>query len=696
MSILDGDATLDYDNRAYPYVSELAIDTVADLTAGGLVSDVMLSLVGNGPPPPDEGGVAVDDVNGIYEVTGSGNDVWANSDQFHYVYMNLTGDGEISARVVSNGTGSNNWAKGGVMIRETNDADSKHMIMGLTGSEGGGICFQGRVDTAGGSTSYHGDVTAEPPHWVKLTREGNAITAYHSADGVDWALFEDSSPDGGHSNPIDLVMQDKVLVGLFVTSHASGETRTYTIDNVDIQGDVDMVIVNQDIGIGVGNTPAPIYAALEDSTGAVATVPYPFPDATMIELQRNWTIPLSDFEGVDPTAAAKFIVGVGDGEAGGTGSITVSDIKVSESVTPAGIESWLAAAEAAGAGFLASNVSMGIYDIGANSGDITYEFIVNSNPDEQEGSMALIGRNIGDDTKAAIKYEQWNNTETYGATVFGVADHDYGVAISRGVDTHLAFVSSEDLGTTELYVDGEPMGSVPAAITLAGNVGIGLANRDTTGLDPQDPFDGTIWGAAIYDSALTAEQIAANADAFAGEAAPLLSVVRSGGVDGDRDPIGPYDGSTAPLPTEEGGLMDGAPVFSDRTYPWAGIPAEYVGSEYIRTFNSDKNGGTLDVTYEVTIARDAILWVTIDDRIPAEWDAGGAITSPQDAADYISAASLPAGTLTDTGIDIYVREASDGSNDRPMSVYAAELAAGTYVFTSMDSGKNFYSIGAIE
>jgi hypothetical protein len=179
-------------------------------------------------------------------------------------------------------------------------------------------------------------------------------------------------------------------------------------------------------------------------------------------------------------------------------------------------------------------------------------------------------------------------------------------------------------------------------------------------------------------------------------APPLLSVVRSGGVSGDRDPIGPYDGNTQPLPTEPGGLKDGNIVFSDRTYPWAGIPAEYEGSEYIRTFNSDKNGGTVDVTYEVTISRDAILWVTIDDRIPDEWNAGGAIASPQDAADYVTASIGPAGTFTDTGIDIFVREREDGSRDRPMSVYAAELPAGTYVFTSMDSGKNFYTIGAVE
>jgi hypothetical protein len=176
----------------------------------------------------------------------------------------------------------------------------------------------------------------------------------------------------------------------------------------------------------------------------------------------------------------------------------------------------------------------------------------------------------------------------------------------------------------------------------------------------------------------------------------LLSVIRTNGVSGDRDPVGPYDGASAPLATEDGGLMDGNLVYSDRTYPWAGVPAEYVGSEYIRTYNSDKNGGTIDVTYEVTISRPAIVWITVDDRIPAEWDAGGTIASPQDAADYVTAAFAAPGTFTDTGIDMYVREASDGSNDRPMSVYAAELDAGTYVFGSMDSGKNYYSIGAVE
>jgi hypothetical protein len=178
-------------------------------------------------------------------------------------------------------------------------------------------------------------------------------------------------------------------------------------------------------------------------------------------------------------------------------------------------------------------------------------------------------------------------------------------------------------------------------------------------------------------------------------ASVITNVVRSNGSSGDKPPIGVFDGSTAPLATEVGGLKDGNLVYSDRIYPWFGIPAEYEGSEYIRTFNTDKNGGILDVTYEVTTGKYALVWLTIDDRIPAEWDAGGAIASQQDAADYVTTAIGPAGTFTDTGIDIYIHEVVATGIIRPMSVFAAELPAGTYVFGSMNSGKDFYTIGAI-
>ena len=172
----------------------------------------------------------------------------------------------------------------------------------------------------------------------------------------------------------------------------------------------------------------------------------------------------------------------------------------------------------------------------------------------------------------------------------------------------------------------------------------------------------------------------------------ITSVDRSNGTSGDRGFIGVFDGDTDPIPMEAGGLMDGAPVFSDRSYPWVNVPAEYVGSEYVSTFNTDKNGDSTeapDATYEVTISQPAFVWITIDDRIDA--------AIHQDIADQVTSAFADPGTFVDTGVDLFIREREDGSLDSPISVFGAELPAGTYVFSqgAIPGFATLYVIGAM-
>jgi len=177
-------------------------------------------------------------------------------------------------------------------------------------------------------------------------------------------------------------------------------------------------------------------------------------------------------------------------------------------------EAWAGIVTMANPTYFATDVVDGVYDIGELSGDITYEFIVKSNPLEEQASMALIGRRNFGDTQVGLKYEQWNNTGTYGATVFGVADYDYGVPTNPGIPTHLVFVSSEDTGTTALYVDGIYQASIDSAITLSGLVGIGYGAQAEDGSDFFDDFDGEISGIAVYDSALSSGVIKIHADAY--------------------------------------------------------------------------------------------------------------------------------------------------------------------------------------
>jgi hypothetical protein len=177
---------------------------------------------------------------------------------------------------------------------------------------------------------------------------------------------------------------------------------------------------------------------------------------------------------------------------------------------------WAIGAKAAGAKYLNTFVQDGVYDIGAFGGEQTYEFVVRGNPDEKEASQCLIGRrdNIGT-TQMGLKYEQWNNTKTYGATVFGVLDYDFKVPNAPGEYTHLAFVSSAAAKKTELYVNGVLKGSIATAITLSGQVGIGYGAQNRPPADPFfDNFDGDLFGVAIYDKLLSANEIAANADKY--------------------------------------------------------------------------------------------------------------------------------------------------------------------------------------
>ena len=89
----------------------VALVLVLALT-GGVSAQVPPGWVSEDIGNPAPGGAA--ESGGTWEITGNGNDIWNTADNFHYVYQFLDGDGEMIARVVDNGSGSNAWSKGGV------------------------------------------------------------------------------------------------------------------------------------------------------------------------------------------------------------------------------------------------------------------------------------------------------------------------------------------------------------------------------------------------------------------------------------------------------------------------------------------------------------------------------------------------------------------------------------------------------
>lgn len=150
-------------------------------------------------------------------------------------------------------------------------------------------------------------------------------------------------------------------------------------------------------------------------------------------------------------------------------------------------------------------------DIGALTGDISYEFIVNGGDRAAAGS--LLGSLSGGQSQA-IRFEQSPNTGEYGVTQYYVDDYVFGVPTSYDVDVQLAFVVDSLAGTTALFVNGVDTGArVPVALSLAGNVAFGGTDLGGSFLG-DDAFAGEILGFAAYDSALSAAEVQAHADAF--------------------------------------------------------------------------------------------------------------------------------------------------------------------------------------
>ncbi|MGC4012968.1 MAG: PA14 domain-containing protein [Luteolibacter sp.] len=172
---------------------------------------------------------------GTFTMSGSGSDVWGSADQFRYSYQAITGDCDIRARVTSE-TNTHEWARAGVMIRETLDANSKHADVFVT--PGHGFNLQYRTTTGGGSGSTGGPaLNAYPNNWVRLVRAGNLFTAYSSVDGTTWTTI----------GSVTITMGSPVYAGLLVCSVSNSTLCTATFDQVSVVA-VPSPWQSQDIG----------------------------------------------------------------------------------------------------------------------------------------------------------------------------------------------------------------------------------------------------------------------------------------------------------------------------------------------------------------------------------------------------------------------------------------------------------------
>ncbi|MBN1362275.1 MAG: discoidin domain-containing protein [Sedimentisphaerales bacterium] len=260
-------------------------------------------------------------------MSGIGADIWDVADEFRFAYTPLNGNGSIVAKVESIDR-TDDWAKVGVMIRETLAPSAVNAFVAVTPSEG--VVLQYR-STISGTSSNVQQTNLAPPYWVKLTRSGNQFTAQRSADGVNWVSITDDPA----ASTVTIPMATSAYIGLAVCSHDTADVAQARFSNVAITGAV--LDHWQDASIGldqpVGNVPDAFSLTVTDSAGHATTLVNPDPYAVGATSWSIWRIPLSllTSAGINTASVAKMAFTIGDaGQApsGATGRIYLDDIQL--------------------------------------------------------------------------------------------------------------------------------------------------------------------------------------------------------------------------------------------------------------------------------------------------------------------------------------------------------------------------------
>jgi ABC-type transport system involved in multi-copper enzyme maturation permease subunit len=219
---------------------------LAVLTAVG--GDMLCS---NSPTGPTLSGAA------CRQIPPLGPDGQPVSDSFYFVHQSLAGDGSITVRVTAltglysdNGTaqvgagtagmtsGTQPWSKAGIIIKQGTAQGSPYAAVMATGGNGVRMQYNYTHDIGG----EPGLATAASSQWLRLTRSGDTITGFDSADGVHWTTVGAVTLAG---------LPSTVQAGMFAASpdhvtttssfgggsSAGGPTlATGTFDHVSVQG----------------------------------------------------------------------------------------------------------------------------------------------------------------------------------------------------------------------------------------------------------------------------------------------------------------------------------------------------------------------------------------------------------------------------------------------------------------------------
>jgi hypothetical protein len=166
-------------------------------------------------------------LNGTWTVQASGWDIrsidYEKADQFRFIWREMVGDGEFSARAVDQSM-DNAEGKMGLMLRSTIDPVSPFYAILVNPSTGVQVQYRGDFDQ---NLIDLISVNQKKPVWLKIIRKDTTFQAAISVDGLNWSLI----PGSRVGIP---KLQDLLMAGLAVTSRNENVITTAFYEQVEL------------------------------------------------------------------------------------------------------------------------------------------------------------------------------------------------------------------------------------------------------------------------------------------------------------------------------------------------------------------------------------------------------------------------------------------------------------------------------
>jgi TolB protein len=174
--------------------------------------------------PKIKGSVVFDASSGQYRITGAGANIWANEDQFQYVWKEMTGNFTVTATVRFLGQGADH-RKAGIMVRQSLDTDAPYADVVVHGNGMPALQFRNRK----GDDTNTFDLPIEGPGTfkIKLVRTGVRIFLYVGRNGAE--------PKEIVHTEVTFDPRTPVLAGLAVCSHDAAVSETAIFSDVSIE-----------------------------------------------------------------------------------------------------------------------------------------------------------------------------------------------------------------------------------------------------------------------------------------------------------------------------------------------------------------------------------------------------------------------------------------------------------------------------